>query len=187
MAEKIDVSLEFAYRFLHPKHTVLVSCIDNSRRANIITLAWSMPVSRRPPLVAVSIAPKRYSHRLIEETGEFVINVPTIEIVNETLYCGSVSGRSVDKFKKTGLTPAPAKVVKAPIIKECIAHLECKLHQKIPAGDHTIFIGRIVAAYANEGIFKETFDIKKVKMIYHLGGDKFTTTSEEIIKPQNIS
>jgi len=68
MAEKIDVDLEFAYRFLHPKHTVLVSCIDNSGRANIITLAWSMPVSRKPPLVAVSIAPKRYSQRLIEET-----------------------------------------------------------------------------------------------------------------------
>ena len=187
MAEKVDVGLESAYRFLHPKHTILVSCIDNSGRANIITLAWSMPVSRRPPLVAVSIAPGRYSHKLIEETGEFVINVPTIEIVNETLYCGRVSGRSVDKFKKTGLTPAPAKIVKAPIIKECIAHLECRLYQKIPAGDHTIFIGRIVAAYANEGIFKETFDIKKVKMIYHLGGDKFTTTSEEIIKPQDIS
>jgi len=181
---KVNVSLASAYRLLHPRHTVLVSCIDSSGRANIITLAWSMPVSMRPPLVAVSIAPRRYSHRLIEETGEFVVNVPTIEIVKETLYCGRVSGRNVDKFKAAGLTPAPAKIVKAPIIEECVGHLECRLHQKIPAGDHTIFIGEVVAAYVNEGAFKETFDIKKVKVIYHLGGDKFTTTSEETVVPQ---
>ena len=145
-----------------------------------------MPVSRNPPLIAVSIAPSRCSHRLIEETGEFVINIPTIEILNETMYCGSISGRSVDKFEAAGLTPASEKVVKPPIIKECIAHMECKLYRKVPAGDHTIFIGRIVAAYVRKGVFKETFVIRKVKMIYHLGGDKFTTTSGEIIKPQNI-
>ncbi len=184
MAVKVNLSLRSAYRLLHPRHTVLVSCADNAGKANIITLAWSMPVSIRPPLVAVSIAPRRYSHKLIEETGEFVINIPTIDIVRETLYCGEVSGRNVDKFKAAGLTPAPAKIVKVPIIRECVGHLECKLHQKIPAGDHTIFIGKIVAAYVNEGIFKETYNIRKVKLIYHLGGDKFTTTSEEIFIPK---
>ena len=185
MTVKVDVSLGSAYRLLHPKHTILVSCMESSGRANIITLAWSMPVSLRPPLVAVSIAPRRYSHGLIEETGEFVINVPTIDIVKETLYCGRISGRSVDKFKAARLTPVPAKRVKAPIIEECVAHLECKLYNKVRAGDHTIFIGEVVAAYVKEEIFKETFNIKKAKLIYHLGGDKFTTTSEEIVIPQH--
>ena len=183
MTTKIDVNLELAHRLPHPKLTVLVSCSDASGRANIITLAWSMPVSMNPPLIAVSIAPRRYSHRLIEETGEFIVNVPSIEILKETSYCGSISGRDVDKFKMTGLTPAPARKVRAPIIEECIAHLECKVYKKVQAGDHTIFIGEIVAAYANEGVFKRVFDIGKVRLIYHLGGDEFTTTSSETYTP----
>jgi len=183
LTEKVDIDLELAHRLLHPKLTVLVSCSDTSGKANIITLAWSMPVSMNPPLIAVSIAPKRYSHGLIEETGEFIVNIPSIELLKETSYCGSVSGRDVDKFKTTGLTPAPARKVRAPIIEECIAHLECKVYKKVQAGDHTIFIGEIVAAYANEGVFKRIFDIEKVRLIYHIGGDKFTTTSSETYTP----
>ncbi|MCD6241323.1 flavin reductase, partial [Candidatus Bathyarchaeota archaeon] len=68
-------------------------------------------------------------------------------------------------------------------IKECIAHLECVVDQQIRAGDHTIFLGRVVAAYANDGVFSETFDIKKAKLVYHLGGDAFTTTSDEVVTP----
>jgi len=181
LTEKVDVNLASAYRLLHPTNTVLVSCIDKEGKANIITLAWSMPVSVNPPLVAVSIAPGRYSHKLIEETEEFVVNIPTMEIVKETFYCGTVSGRNIDKFKATGLTPAPAKIVKPPIIEECIAHLECRLHKKVAAGDHTIFVGEIVAAYVKEETFEETFNIRKAKIIYHLGGNKFTTTSGETV------
>ena len=180
---KVDVDLGLAYRLLHPRNTILVSCAGKDGKSNIITLAWSMPVSLNPPLVAVSIAPKRYSHKLIEESKEFVINIPTMEIVKETLYCGRVSGRNVDKFKEAKLTATPAKKVKAPIIKECIAHLECVVDQQIKAGDHTIFLGRVVAAYANDGVFSETFDIKKAKLVYHLGGDAFTTTSDEVVTP----
>jgi len=177
------VDLNSAYKLLHPKHTVLVSCVGSSGKTNVITLAWCTPVSKKPPLLMVSITPRRYSYKLIEETGEFVVNVPEMSIVKETLFCGRVSGRDVDKFKAAGLTPAPAKIVKAPIIKECVGHLECKLRQKIPAGDHVMFIGEVVAAYADEKAFKETFDVSKVKLIYHLGEDKFTTTSGEVIEP----
>ena len=180
---KVDVNLSLAYRLLHPRNTILVSCTGKDGKPNIITLAWSMPVSLNPPLVAVSIAPKRYSHKLIEESKEFVINIPTMEILKETLYCGRVSGRNVDKFKEAKLTATPAKKVKAPIIKECIAHLECVVDQQIKAGDHTIFLGRVVAAYANDRVFSETFDIKKAKLVYHLGGDAFTTTSDEVVMP----
>lgn len=92
-----------------------------------------MPVSINPPLLAVSIAPRRHSYKLIQETKEFVINIPTMKFVKETLFCGRKSGRDVDKFKETKLTPLPAKTVKAPIIKECVAHLECKLYKRIAA------------------------------------------------------
>ena len=182
--KKVEVDSEMAYRLLHPRHTVLVSCADKTGRANIITLAWSMPTSINPPLIVVSIASKRYSYSLIEETKEFVVNVPTMDIVKETLFCGRRSGRTYDKFKETGLTPLPAKMVQPPIIKECVAHLECKLQQQITIGDHTLFIGRVLTAYANKGVFDEKFDVKKVKPIYHMGGDDFVTLTSKIVSPR---
>jgi len=180
---KVGVDLSSTYRLLHPRLVVLVSCVDKTGKANVITLAWSMPVSISPPMVAMSIAPKRYSHQLIEETKEFVVNVPTMDIVRETLFCGRRSGKIYDKFKEARLTPLPAKMVQPPIVKECVAHLECKLHQQITVGDHTLFIGRVLTAYANDGVFDEKFDLKKVKPIYHMGGDDFVTLVPEIVTP----
>lgn len=180
---KVEVDLSRAYRLLHPRNVVMVSCKDKTGEANIITLAWSMPTSANPPLVAVSVSPRRYSHRLIEETKEFVVNVPTIDIARETLFCGRVSGRKHDKLKEAPLTALPAKKVQAPIIKECVAHLECKLVQKITTGDHTIFIGEVLAAHVSEDIFDGKFNISKVNPIYHLGGDDFATLSSELITP----
>jgi flavin reductase (DIM6/NTAB) family NADH-FMN oxidoreductase RutF len=142
-----------------------------------------MPVSIDPPLVAISIAPKRYSHKLIEKTKEFVVNIPTMDIVKETLVCGRRSGKTYDKFKETELTPLPAKMVQPPIIKECVAHLECKLFQQITVGDHTLFIGRVLTAYADDGVFDEKFDLRKVKPVYHVGGDDFTTLVPKIVSP----
>jgi len=181
--KKVEVDLELAHQFLHPRHTVLVTCVNKAGKANIITLAWTMPTSINPPMVAISIAPKRLSHRMIKKTGEFVINVPTMKIVRQTLFCGRISGVKCDKFKEAHLTAAPAKKIRAPIIKECVAHLECKVVQTIPTGDHTLFVGEIVAAYVNRGIFNKTFNVKKVKPIFHMGGDSFVTISPEVVTP----
>ena len=182
--KKVGVPSSSTYRLLHPRLVVLVSCVDEAGKANVITLAWSMPVSINPPIVVISIAPKRYSHQLIEKTREFVVNVPTMDIVRETLFCGRRSGKTYDKFKETRLTPLPAKMVQPPIIKECVAHLECKLHQQITIGDHTLFIGRVLTAYADDGVFDKKFDLKKVKPIYHMGGDDFVTLVPEIVSPR---
>lgn len=173
MGEKVDVDTAVAYRFLHPMHTVLVTCIGKESKPNIITLAWVMPTSSNPPLVALSISPKRYSDRLIRESGEFIINIPTVELLQQVIACGTISGRNRDKFKETCLTPAQAKKVKAPIIKECIAHLECTLQELFATGDHTIFVGKIVEAYANKGVFSEKYDLEKASMLYHAGGNTF--------------
>jgi len=181
---KVRVARKLIYRLLHPRHTVLVTCVDKTGKANIITLAWTMPVSVNPPLIVMSIAPKRLSHRMIKKTGEFVINVPTMKIVRKTLFCGRISGVECDKFKEAPLTAAPAKKVRSPIIKECVAHLECKLVQTIPTGDHTLFIGEVVAAYVNRGIFNETFNVKKVKPVFHMGGDSFVTIAPKVVTPR---
>ncbi|MFQ6080045.1 MAG: flavin reductase family protein [Candidatus Bathyarchaeia archaeon] len=182
--KKVEVDLFSAYRLLHPRHVVLVSCIDRAGKANIITLAWSMPTSIRPPMLAVSISPKRYSHQLIRETGEFAVNIPSMDIVKETLLCGRITGREYDKFKEARLTPLPSKMIQPPIIKECVAHLECKLRQQISTGDHTLFIGDVLAAYANEGVFQRgKVVLERVKLICHLGGDDFVVLSPEVITP----
>lgn len=181
----VNVSPPNAVRLVHPMHTVLVSCVGKDGKPNIITLAWAMPTSINPPLVAVSIAPRRYSHSLIEETGEFVVNIPTIEILDATFFCGVVSGRSRDKFREAGLTPMPARKVKSPIIGECVAHLECKLYGKYPTGDHTIFVGEVVEAYANKDCFSEAgYNLEKARMIFHLGGSEFATLEPKIFKPK---
>jgi flavin reductase (DIM6/NTAB) family NADH-FMN oxidoreductase RutF len=141
-----------------------------------------MPTSINPSLVAISVAPKRYSHGLIKETKEFVVNIPTMEILDEIVFCGTESGRYHDKFKETGLTPLPAKRVKPPIIKECVAHLECKLYSQFATGDHTIFVGEVVEAYADKEAFNGTYNIEKTKMVFHVGEDEFATLEPKIYK-----
>ena len=183
--ETVNVDMSSAYRLLYPMHTVLVSCVGKAGKPNIITLAWVMPTSIAPPLVAISVAPKRHSHRLIEETKEFVVNIPTMEILKETFYCGRTSGRDHDKFKETALTPLPAKKVKPPIIKECVAHLECKLYSKQATGDHTIFVGEIIEAYADKQVLKDgEYNLEKARMIFHLCGSNFATIEPRVYTPK---
>lgn len=183
MSGKTEVNSAYSYRLLHPMHTVLISCTGRDGKPNVTTLAWAMPTSNAPPLIAISLSPKRHSHKLIEETEEFVVNIPTLEILQAVYACGSLTGRSYDKFKKAGLTPIPGRKVKAPAIRECIAHLECVVDNRFTAGDHTIFIGRIIASYADMGIFTESYDLKKVRLLYHSGGNNFAVLDPRIYKP----
>jgi flavin reductase (DIM6/NTAB) family NADH-FMN oxidoreductase RutF len=180
VSEKIDVEFSSAYRLLYPMHTVLVSCVGKTGKPNVLPLAWAMPTSHDPPLVAISMSLNRYSHALIEETKEFVINLPTVDILKETLACGRTSGKNYDKFSETGLTPLPARKVKAPIVKECVAHLECKLHRHFKTGDHTVFVGEIIEAYADKGVFTDKYDMDKARMLYHLGGNVFATLDPRV-------
>ena len=113
-----------------------------------------------------------------------MVNIPTLDILNETVLCGTTSGRNHDKFKETGLTPLQGKKVKAPLIGECVGHLECKLHSQFTAGDHTIFVGEIVDACVDKGIFTDSYDLKKTRMIFHLGGDKYSTLESNVFGPK---
>jgi flavin reductase (DIM6/NTAB) family NADH-FMN oxidoreductase RutF len=77
----------------------------------------------------------------------------------------------------------PGKKVKAPAIRECIAHLECKVDDQLVTGDHTIFVGKILEAYADMGVFAETYDLKKARMLYHVGGNNFSLLDPKNYKP----
>jgi flavin reductase (DIM6/NTAB) family NADH-FMN oxidoreductase RutF len=183
MSGKVEVNYQYAYRLLHPMHTVLVSAIGKAGKPSATTVAWAMPTSSKPALVAVSLAPQRHIHTLIEESQEFTINIPTLEYLQSVYSCGTFSGRSVDKLKKAAFTTLPGKKVKAPAIKECIAHIECTLDSQFPTGDHTVFVGKIEAAYANPGIFTESYDLKNARMLYHLGGNNFAILEPKLYKP----
>jgi flavin reductase (DIM6/NTAB) family NADH-FMN oxidoreductase RutF len=182
MSVKTNVTISLAYRLLHPMHTILVSCVGKAGKPNITTLAWAMPTSINPPLLAISLAPTRHSHSLIEESGEFIVNIPTLDILQAVYACGSLTGRSFDKFKKTNLTPMLAKKVKAPAIRECIGHLECEVKDKFATGDHTIFVGKIIEAYADMGVFTESYDLKKARMLFHAGGNNFALLDPKLYK-----
>jgi flavin reductase (DIM6/NTAB) family NADH-FMN oxidoreductase RutF len=169
---KTIVSGRRIYRLLYPRQVVLVTCLGD-KGPNIIPIAWSVPLSFEPPLVGISISPKRYSHELIEKAGEFAINVPTTQLLKAIMETGSCSGKETDKFSKCGLTPAPAKRLKTPIIAECIAHLECRLSESLKLGDHTLFVGEVVEAYADPKFFDGECYTREAELVYQLGGEIF--------------
>ena len=167
---------------LHPRQTILCSSSFKGE-TNIITLAWTMIISRTPPIVAISVAPQRHSHGLIKNSGEFTINVPTKELISEVYYCGSHSGRNVDKFSKANLTPLNGLQVKCPRIEKCIAHVECEVMDDRRYGDHTLFVGKVVSCSARNDVLKgKEVDLEKVSVPYHVGGREFVFNKKELFR-----
>ena len=158
-----EVSASEAWKRKYPEPVVLVTSVDKEGRPNIIALGWSMCASFVPPLVAISVGKTRYSHQLITEGKEFVLAFPHEGMEDDVLYCGTHSGRKVDKFEETGLTAVPGKYVRPPLIKGCLVNMECRVVGEPDSGDHTIFVGEILTAYVSE---------KSGKRLYSLGGDK---------------
>lgn len=179
--EKVEVPTNKAHRLIYPLIVVLVGYIDSkTKKPNLMTADWIVPVSINPPMVGLLLSPKGYSHEQISKAGEFSVNVPTMKILDKVIKCGKVSGRHCDKFTEFGLTPKPSNIIKTPIVEECVAHIECKLVNKVQTGDHALFLGEVVAAYANKAAFTEDLlDAKITQKIYQAGGDIFTTLSDE--------
>ncbi len=171
---RIPISVPQAHRLINHGPVILVSSY-HKRKSNIITLAWAMPGSHDPKLMCISVGKTRFSHGLIKESKEFAINVPTAEMKDVILGCGSVSGRKIDKFSKFGLTTITAQSVKVPLIGECAAHLECKVINDFPVGDHTVFTGEVMAASAVEDFLGENraINLHKFPTLHHLGGKHF--------------
>ena len=134
---------------------VLVTSVDSNGKPNIITLGMYMPISHDPPQVVIGVSPKRYSHDLISEQGEFVVNSPGFDVAVRAHVCGVKSGRDIDKWIEAGLTPKPAQRVHPPIIEECYGHIECEVVNRVNCGDHTLFVGEVVAASIDENCLVE--------------------------------
>ncbi len=177
-----EVRAPFCTRLLHPKLVVIVTAAGRDGRGNAMTAAWAMPVSAKPPMVAVSIAPKRYTYELIKETGEFVLNVPQIDMLELVDFFGSVSGREVDKLSR--VSTRPARRVKAPVIEGCAAWLECVVEKEVEAGDHVVFIARIVEAYGREDLVRPDgrYDVARFRPVLHMGGDEYASIEPEVYR-----
>lgn len=168
---------------LYPLPAVLVSCQGKNTKPNLITIAWAGVICSDPPMVSISIRPERYSYDLIQETGEFVINLTTEGLAWATDYCGMVSGRDVDKWKKLELTPQPSKVVQAPGIAQSPVNIECRVTQVKKLGTHDLFLAEIVAVQADEKYMDEKgkFHLDESKPIAYSHG-RYYTLGEEVGK-----
>ena len=157
---------------MFPLPVMLVTCVDASGKPNIITLAWVGMVNSDPPMVSISIQPSRYSHELIKDSREFVVNIPSEGMIRKVDLCGVISGRDVDKFSETGFTPMEAEEVSPPLIEECPVNLECKVRKIIPLGSHDLFLGEIVAIHIDDMVLKEKgrIDITKALPVAYCGG-----------------
>lgn len=136
---------------LFPVPVALIT-VGDSVKSNIITLAWVGTVCSQPPMVGISIRPGRHSVEMLKANGEFVVNLPGERLTWTADRCGMISGRDVDKWKESTLTPMPAAVVKPPLISQCPVNMECVVRQVIPLGTHELYLGEIVALHADEAI-----------------------------------
>ncbi len=166
---------------LYPLPVVMVSSADKEGKPNIITIAWAGTICSEPPMVSISVRKERYSHKLISESGEFVINLTTEDLAYATDYCGVKSGRDVDKFKEMNLTPLKADKVAAPLIAESPVNLECKVTEVKELGTHDMFLAEVVAVHVDDKYMdeKNKFHLEYAKPIVYSHGT-YLKTGEEI-------
>ena len=159
---------------LAPLPPTMVSC-GTMENPNIITVAWCGTLSTKPPVTYISVRPSRHSYGLIKESGEFVINLTTEELVKSCDFCGIYTGKKVDKFKKCGLTPEASEKVSCPSIAESPLSIECKVREIVPLGSHDMFIADIVSVGVDESLLDSEgkLHLDKAKLTAFAHGEYF--------------
>ena len=160
-------------RYFYPWPLVLVSCVDEQGKPNIITIGASSICSSNPPAVGIAVGVGQYSLSLINATQDFGVNIPSTDQLFESDYCGSVSGRNLNKFEAAELTPQPPVKMKSPLILECPVSMECKLVHTAHLGSHDWLIGEIVAVHVDESVLDKqgNLDFEKVKAVFSFYGE----------------
>lgn len=170
-----------AGNMLYPLPAVLVSVADRAGRTNLFTVAWTGTICSDPPMVSISVRPERYSYHMIEETGDFVINLTTEALAYATDYCGVKSGRDIDKWKAMGLTQMKCEHVQAPMVAESPVNIECRVTQKLELGSHHMFLAEVLAVHVDEQYMDETgrFLLNNAKPLVYSHG-RYLGVGEEI-------
>ncbi|MCK5690154.1 flavin reductase family protein, partial [Myxococcota bacterium] len=164
--------LSNAYRLLNPGVVVLVS-VGDDKADNLFSVAWNMPLKRDPALVALLIGKRHYSWPFIEKTGEFGVNIPDATIMNAVLGAGRIHGSEVeDKFAHVGLHRQEASKIKAPLVLEAVANMECKVSKIVDMDSSVLVIGEVLEAVVAAQHFDKNHWVFEngLQLIHHLGG-----------------
>ncbi len=163
---------------LYPLPPVMVTC-GTMENPNVLTVAWTGIINSDPAMTYISVRPSRFSHELIKNNKEFVINLTTAKMLKAADFCGVKSGRDLDKIKETGLTLQPCQKVKAPLIEQSPLSLECRVTETKPLGSHDMFLAEIVAVHVDDELLDADgrFELERSGLIafchgayYALGG-----------------
>lgn len=160
---------------LYPLPAVMVSVAREGERPNIITVAWAGTINSDPAMLSISVRKERFSHAILCDTKEFVVNLVNEPLVRACDFCGVRSGRDVDKFAQTKLTAVPVEGVRAPAIAESPVNLACKVTQIIPLGSHDMFLAEIVSVTVDERYLDEkgTFHLNDAGLVAYSHGTYF--------------
>lgn len=158
---------------VYPAPAVMVSVADKEGNTDIITAAWTGNICSDPAMTYVSVRPERFSYHMIEETQCFVINLTTKGLAKATDYCGVRSGRNVNKWKETGLTPEKGDHIPAPLIGESPVNIECQVVNHLDLGSHTMFIAKVLAVHVEEAYMDEKgkFDLTAAGLMAYAHGE----------------
>ena len=161
---------------LYPLPAVMVSCQRPGEKPNILTVAWAGTVCTNPPMLSISVRPERYSHGILKETGEFVVNLTTQELARAADYCGVVSGADVDKYEKMGLTPLPMEKVAAPGIAQSPVCIACKVVESRLYGSHEMFVAQVVDVSVDPKYLDEKgrFDLNAAGLLAYSHGTYYS-------------
>jgi flavin reductase (DIM6/NTAB) family NADH-FMN oxidoreductase RutF len=176
--EKKSLPLARVYRLLEPGPVVLVTTAGKER-ANVMAMSWHAMMEFEPPLVGCVISNRNFSFGLLKATKECVINIPTVQLAAKVVGCGNTSGRTVDKFRRFGLTPVPASRVRAPLIAECHASLECRVADARLVAKYNFFILEVLRAWVDPSR-------KNPRTIHHLGMGAFMVAGRTIKLPSRM-
>ncbi len=160
---------------LYPVPAVMVSCARKGEKPNIITVAWAGTVCSSPAMLSIAVRKERYSHAIISETKEFVVNLVTKKLTFATDYCGVKSGRDVDKFKEMHLTPQESQNVSAPGIAESPVNIECRVVDVKPLGSHDLFIAEVVGVTVDDSYMdsKNVFRLNDAGLVAYSHGEYY--------------
>ena len=165
---------------MHMKMKYRLPCYFLIVLYNIITIAWTGTICTNPPMTYISVRPERHSYQMIKETGEFVINLTTKDLVKAVDFCGVRSGRDLDKFQQMNLTKEEAKVVHAPMIAESPVNIECKVTEVKELGSHHMFLAEVVNVNVEDGLMDENgkFHLSKSNPLVYSHGGYYETGKE---------
>lgn len=171
-----SVEIREAINRKYPEWIFQLVTVDEAGKPNAMPAGWCTFCSGDPVMMAVSVAFERYTHELMENSREFVLSLPNPEQKEAVYYCGTHSGRDVDKFEETELETTPAVEVEVPLIKDSVACYECRKTGSLDTGDHTIYAGEVVAAQVSEKFTQSIYTTEG----WHEQGAKGFKTIEEI-------